>query len=69
MRSCVEKGTSWAGPRQKHDFCLTNLHDRFELKGYQLQRQVQKLIVSLEEILNPNNSLIYLKNLFSVYTS
>ena len=55
--------------QQKHDFCLTDLHNRFELTGYRFRRQVQQLIVSLEASLNLNDSFVNLETSFSVFTS
>ena len=53
-------------------FCLANFHNSFGLIGYQFRRQVQQLIVSLEAIINLNDSFINLKTLLiphSQYTS
>ena len=54
-------------PQQKNDVCLTDLQNRFDLTGNRFQRQVQQLIVSLEEILNLNNSFTNNEKLFSVF--
>ena len=52
----------------KHDFCLADLHNRFELTNYQFQRKFQQLIVSLEASINLNYSFINPETLFSVFT-
>ena len=55
--------------QQKHNFCLTNLHNRLELTGNQLQIQLQQLILTFEASINLSNSFINLETLLSVFIS